>query len=148
MTLPECKAFCFGHPAPFSLCSTQHTPSADTFLSDTLRLSSSHQVVAGFASGLHGLTRNLALDLSPLDIRVNCVSPGAVETELWNPLPADARKAMMEGIAKSVLTARVGQPEEVAQAYLWFIKDTNVTGEIAYTDSGARYGPRPGIPPH
>ena len=38
-------------------------------------------LVAGYATGLHGMTRSLALDLKPL--RVNLVSPGAVETPLW-----------------------------------------------------------------
>ncbi|KAL8716360.1 MAG: hypothetical protein Q9220_000267 [cf. Caloplaca sp. 1 TL-2023] len=39
-------------------------------------------VVGSYAAGLHGMTRNLALDLAP--IRVNLISPGAVETEMWN----------------------------------------------------------------
>ena len=43
-------------------------------------------VVNGYATALYGLTRGLALDLAP--IRVNCISPGAVLTELWNPVRA------------------------------------------------------------
>ncbi|MCJ1229876.1 hypothetical protein MMC12_006547 [Toensbergia leucococca] len=42
---------------------------------------SSWSVVASYATGLHGMMRNLALDLAP--IRVNLISPGAVETEMW-----------------------------------------------------------------
>ncbi|KAI4157665.1 MAG: hypothetical protein L6R39_000615 [Caloplaca ligustica] len=39
-------------------------------------------VVASYAAGLHGMVRNLALDLKP--IRVNLISPGVVDTELWS----------------------------------------------------------------
>lgn len=64
-------------------------------------------VVAGYASGLHGMTRNLALDLKP--IRVNLVSPGAVDTELWNGMSEDVKSAMFKRIAESVPTGHVGK---------------------------------------
>ena len=53
------------------------------------------------------MTRNLALDLAP--VRVNCVSPGAVDTELWDNMPKDKKDEMMKGIAAKVPTGRVGQ---------------------------------------
>jgi NAD(P)-dependent dehydrogenase (short-subunit alcohol dehydrogenase family) len=53
------------------------------------------------------VTRNLAIDLKP--IRVNCVSPGAVETELWDSMPKEAKAAMMKSIAEKVPTGRIGR---------------------------------------
>lgn len=100
--------------------------------------------VAGFAGALPSLGRQLAYDLSKYDLRVNVVAPGAVETELWDGMPADARRGMMQQIAQKALTAKVGQPNEVAQTYMGLLKDTNITGQTIHTDSGNQYGPRPG----
>lgn len=94
--------------------------------------------VTGFATGLHGLTRNLALDLKP--IRVNLVSPGAVETELWDTQMGDdqeAKKAMMDHLRATLPTGRIAQPEDCAEAYLWLMKDASVTGTVVDSDSGA-----------
>jgi len=92
-------------------------------------------VVASYASGLHGMTRNLALDLKP--VRVNLVSPGAVETELWDRMSPDAREAYFRDIAGKLPTGQIGQPEDVAECYLWLMKDKNVTGVVVQTDGGA-----------
>lgn len=73
--------------------------------------------VRGVASRLtfsQSLTRSLAVDLAP--IRVNAVCPGMVQTEMWDSmLDAEARSAMFATGAKSLLTGRVGQPEDIAQ---------------------------------
>ena len=66
-------------------------------------------VVASYAAGLHGMTRNLALDLAP--VRVNLVSPGAVDTELWKDMSEDRKAAMFKGIAAKVPTGHVGKSE-------------------------------------
>jgi len=92
-------------------------------------------VVAGFATGLHGMTRNLALDLKP--IRVNLVSPGAVDTELWKMFSEDQKAAFMEGLRKKVPTGEIGKVEDVAECYLWLMKDKNVTGVVVQSDSGS-----------
>ncbi|KAB8070400.1 hypothetical protein BDV29DRAFT_34065 [Aspergillus leporis] len=87
-------------------------------------------VVAAYASGVHGMTRGLALDLKPL--RVNLVSPGATDTELWGP----AREQMRDDFAKTALLGKAGTPEEVAEAYIYFMRDTNATGSIVSSDGG------------
>ena len=89
-------------------------------------------IVAGYAAGLYGLTRNLALDLKPM--RVNLVSPGFVDTELWDE---GVRKMRAEAVAKSVPTGRAAMPEDIAEAYLYLMKDRNCTGSILKTDSGS-----------
>lgn len=93
--------------------------------------------ITGFATGLEGLTRALALDLKP--IRVNLVSPGAVATELWDTFLDDdaARRAMEEGLEQALPTGRVAQAEDCAEAYLWLMKDASVTGTMVNSNSGA-----------
>lgn len=93
-------------------------------------------IVASYASGLHGMTRNLAMDLSP--VRVNLVSPGVVDTELWKHMSAEQKQNMFKSVGERVLTGRVGRPEDVAECYLWLMKDSNVTGVVASSDSGSK----------
>jgi len=93
-------------------------------------------VVASYAAGLHGMTRNLALDLKP--IRVNLVSPGLLDTELWRDMSKEARDGMYTALAGKYPTGRVGKPEDVAEAYLWLMKDWNVTGTVVASDSGSK----------
>ncbi|KAL2358875.1 hypothetical protein BJ546DRAFT_30780 [Cryomyces antarcticus] len=91
-------------------------------------------VVGSYAGGLHSMTRNLALDLKP--IRVNLVSPGVVDTELWAGMDEAQKKAMFEGYEKVLPTGRVGQVEDVAEAYLYAMKDRNVTGTMISSNAG------------
>lgn len=92
-------------------------------------------VINGFATALIGLTRGLALDLMPL--RVNCVEPGAVLTPLWNSLPEDQKQHLIKSVAAGTLTGKIARPEDIAESYLFFFKDANVTGTIVRTDGGA-----------
>jgi NAD(P)-dependent dehydrogenase (short-subunit alcohol dehydrogenase family) len=91
-------------------------------------------VVGSFATGLHGLTRQLALDLKPL--RVNLVSPGAVATELWSGMPEVKRAELMEGFATKMATEKVGEPEDVAESYLYCMRDGNLSGSVISTNGG------------
>lgn len=93
-------------------------------------------VVNSYATGLQGMTRGLALDLKP--IRVNLVSPGAVQTELWSTvgLSSEQQKAMFEGYSKTQPTGHVALPEEIAETYLYLLKDTNITGSMISTNGG------------
>lgn len=94
-------------------------------------------VVASYAAGLHGMTRNLALDLKP--IRVNLVSPGMIVTEMWNHMGTpEENEKIFKATSEKLPTGRVGQPEDVAEAYLWLMKDKNVTGVVVASDSGSR----------
>ncbi len=93
-------------------------------------------IVASYAAGLHGMVRNLASDLKP--VRVNLVSPGAVDTDLWKGMGKEARKKTFEAMKNKFPTGRIAQPEDVAEAYLWLMKDRNVTGTVVSSDSGAK----------
>lgn len=94
-----------------------------------------HAVYGMGKAALAYMTRTLALELAP-DVRVNGVSPGAV---LW-PEPAqggdktDAAKAAI--LARTPL-ARMGTPEEVAEAVRWLLQDAGyVTGQVLRVDGG------------
>ncbi|KAK7958261.1 short chain dehydrogenase/ reductase [Apiospora saccharicola] len=90
-----------------------------------------YTVFAAYATALHGMTRNLACDYAPR--RVNCVSPGATETELWGDYAEMLRKASAE---KSLL-GKAGAPDEVAEAYLYLMKNTDATGSIVSSNAGS-----------
>jgi NAD(P)-dependent dehydrogenase (short-subunit alcohol dehydrogenase family) len=87
-------------------------------------------VVASYASGLHAMTRNLALDLKP--VRVNLVSPGPVDTELWGP----NRETIVAQFSKTAFMGKIGTAEEVAESYIYLMKDTNATGSMISTNGG------------
>lgn len=91
-------------------------------------------VITYFAAGLHGLTKALATDLAPL--RVNCVAPGFVDTSLWDGMGEEAKRTLLDRISGELPLGRVGTAEDVAEAYLWLMKDSNVTGTVASTNSG------------
>ncbi|RHZ62472.1 uncharacterized protein CDV56_108509 [Aspergillus thermomutatus] len=86
-------------------------------------------LVAGYLTGLHGLTRNLALDLKPL--RVNLVSPGVVVTPLWG------QDGVPDEMKNHTTLGKVGTPDEVAEAYVYLMKDTNATGSCISTNAGS-----------
>jgi NAD(P)-dependent dehydrogenase (short-subunit alcohol dehydrogenase family) len=90
-----------------------------------------YSVYSGFASGLIGMTRNLALDMAP--IRVNAVSPGATLTEMWGP----HREQIGEAVAKTALLGKAGTAEEVGEAYIYLMKNSDATGSYICTNGGA-----------
>lgn len=92
-------------------------------------------IVGSYATGLHGMTRGLALDLAP--IRVNLISPGAVVTELWDTLPEDKKQEMFKATSAKVPTKSIGKPEDVAESYIYCMRDENVTGSVISTSSGS-----------
>jgi NAD(P)-dependent dehydrogenase (short-subunit alcohol dehydrogenase family) len=91
-------------------------------------------VIGSFAGALHSMVRNLALDMKP--IRVNGVSPGLVDTELWR-LPEEAREQTMKAMSQNMATARPGHPEDVAETYLGIMKDYNMDGSMVSTNGGS-----------
>jgi NAD(P)-dependent dehydrogenase (short-subunit alcohol dehydrogenase family) len=92
-------------------------------------------IVATYCAGLHGLTKSLAVDLKP--IRVNLVSPGLVDTNLWADMSLQDRENMYKAVSAKTLTGKVGQADDVAETYLWLMRDKNSTGTIATSDSGS-----------
>lgn len=84
--------------------------------------------------GVVALTRAAAAEYAAEGIRVNAVSPGAIETELWANAPA----GMMEQVAAGIPMQRVGQPQDIAAAVIWLCSDAAgfVTGQNMAIDGG------------
>jgi NAD(P)-dependent dehydrogenase (short-subunit alcohol dehydrogenase family) len=91
-------------------------------------------LVSSYTVAIYGMAKNLALDLNP--IRVNAVTRGLLETEMWGDLSAEVDQAQMERTGTKFRTGRVGRPEDVANTYIWLIKDCNITGTVSLTMEG------------
>jgi 3-oxoacyl-[acyl-carrier protein] reductase/7-alpha-hydroxysteroid dehydrogenase len=85
---------------------------------------------------VNGLTKSLARELAPDHIRVNAVAPGVTNTDMVANLP----EAMREGIKKTIPLGRIGEAQDVANAFLYLASDLGsyVTGEILSVDGCAR----------
>jgi NAD(P)-dependent dehydrogenase (short-subunit alcohol dehydrogenase family) len=87
-------------------------------------------VSTAMAGAIEHLIRGLALDLAPL--RVNGVCPGAINTHIWETIPAATREAM----TKRLPVGRIGEPDEAAEAYLYLMRAGYTTGQVLYVDGG------------
>ena len=85
---------------------------------------------------VNGLTKSLARELGRSNIRVNAVAPGVTRTDMVAALP----KEMLERVAAPIPLGRVGEPEEVANCFLFLASDmaSYVTGEILSVDGAAQ----------
>ncbi|KAL9576343.1 MAG: hypothetical protein Q9203_007761, partial [Teloschistes exilis] len=92
-------------------------------------------IPASYAGGMHSMMRSLALDLRPL--RVNLVSPGFVGTEMWEWMEGGEYEALEEEQRKRTTTGEVGRAEDVAEAYLYCMRDRNLSGSVISTNGGA-----------
>ena len=91
-------------------------------------------MLALIGAGINGLTRQPAFDLGPL--RVNCVAPGVVETDLWDGMGDARKKTFFKDHESKIPTGKVAQPEDVAEAYVYLLKDRNATRLTVHTNSG------------
>ncbi|GAA4161740.1 SDR family oxidoreductase [Gryllotalpicola daejeonensis] len=78
--------------------------------------------------------RSLAVELAPL--RVNVVAPGVVRSPLWAQLSDADREGMYAGLAASLPLGRVGEPDDVAKAFLALMDQDYVTGAVSVVDGG------------
>lgn len=85
-------------------------------------------------AGLIGMTKSLAKELAPRNIRVNAVAPGYIETEMTDKLTEDQRQAML----KYIPLGRVAKPEEVAHAVVFLASPeaSYITGQTLIVDGG------------
>ncbi len=78
--------------------------------------------------------RALAVELAP--VRVNLVAPGIVKTPLWGALPETDRDALYRQSAAHLPVGHVAEPEEIAHAYLYAMRQSYATGEVLRVDGG------------
>jgi NAD(P)-dependent dehydrogenase (short-subunit alcohol dehydrogenase family) len=90
--------------------------------------------------GVIGLTKALAVEFASRNIRVNAISPGAIETQITTDIMAGVRdrKAHLDWLFSNIPMARRGVPEEVASACVFFASDESnyITGVNLYIDGG------------
>jgi len=92
-------------------------------------------IVSAANAALEALSRALALELAPL--RVNCVSPGIIDTPIRAAMPEEARKEMLAKTAASLPIGRVGLGEDVAHQIVACMTNGFMTGSTIYLDGGA-----------
>ena len=95
----------------------------------------------GAKAAVENFTRCWALELVKDGVRVNCISPGAIETNIWNvtDLSEEEAKKHKESMEKVIPMGRFGTPEEVANVALFLVSSeaSYVTGSIYAVDGGA-----------
>ena len=84
---------------------------------------------AASKAGLIGLTKSVAKELAPKGIRCNAVAPGFIRTDMTG---AQQDNPLMN----SIPLARMGEPEDVAEAVAYLVTASYVTGEVLRVDGG------------
>jgi NAD(P)-dependent dehydrogenase (short-subunit alcohol dehydrogenase family) len=86
------------------------------------------------AGSIEHLVLGLSVDLAPL--RINCVCPAGIRTGVWDSIPEDTRAKSFERMTSRQPIARIGEPAEVAEAYLYLMRGTYTTGQVLLVDGG------------
>jgi NAD(P)-dependent dehydrogenase (short-subunit alcohol dehydrogenase family) len=93
-------------------------------------------VVAAINGALASLAAALAVELGP--IRVNVVSPGWVDTPIWTFVAGDAKAATLDAMARRLPVGRVGQPDDIADAIRFLMRNGFTTGTVLHVEGGHR----------
>ena len=83
-------------------------------------------------AGLIGFTKALAKEVAPSGIRVNCVAPGVIDTEMNSHLSPDE----MTALADEIPMCRIGQAREVAECVYFLAESSYVTGQVIAPNGG------------
>lgn len=83
-------------------------------------------------AGVDALTKSLAKELGPSNIRVNSIAPGIINTRMNNHL-SDEEK---EDIKEDIPLEKIGEPEDIAKCVEWLIEDNYTTGQVISINGG------------
>lgn len=83
-------------------------------------------------AAIDGLTKALAKEMGPSNIRVNSIAPGIIETDMNNELT----KEDLNEIVSQIPLGRIAKPDEIVKSVKWLIDDEYVTGQIISVDGG------------
>lgn len=85
---------------------------------------------------VNGLTKSLARELAPFNIRVNAVAPGITKTDMVASLPEE----MIKPLIQTIPLGRIGEPKDIANAFLFLGSDmaSYITGVVLQVDGAAR----------
>lgn len=92
-------------------------------------------LASSICGAMEGLVRAAAVELAP--IRVNSVVPGVVKTNLWGSMTKADRQNLYKTVGDSLLVKRVGEAEDIAQAFVYLRKQHFSTGQNIVIDGGA-----------
>lgn len=99
------------------------------------RPSKGYSLGASICGAMDAFTRAMAVELAP--IRVNNIAAGVIKTNLWNNLSEEDRNGFYKYIEDTSLLKRVGEPEDIAQAFIYLMKQSHTTGQSLVIDGGA-----------
>ncbi|MBN8826256.1 MULTISPECIES: SDR family oxidoreductase [unclassified Spirosoma] len=91
-------------------------------------------LAASICGAMEGFCRAMAVELAP--IRVNVVLPGVIQTNLWNSMQPQERENFYQSVGSSLLVKRVGHADDIAQTYLFLMKQSFATGQTFIIDGG------------
>jgi NAD(P)-dependent dehydrogenase (short-subunit alcohol dehydrogenase family) len=91
-------------------------------------------VASSICGAVESLTRALAVELAP--VRVNAVAPGVVRSPLWTSMAQADRERLYRDTAASIPAGRVGEPGDIARAYLYLLTQPYATGSVLTVDGG------------
>ncbi len=96
--------------------------------------SSCESLYSASKSAVIGFTKSIAKELAPSGIRVNCVCPGVIDTDMNSVLSAET----LEGLAEETPLGRIGTPKEVAETIYFLSKESSsfITGQILGVNGG------------
>lgn len=93
----------------------------------------SHIAYQAVKGAIPHITRGLAREFAPDNIRINCVAPGVVRTRFHEKMSAEQKKLNLE---QRIPLKREGTPEQVADAILMLVKNDYITGDTVTIDGG------------
>jgi len=83
-------------------------------------------------AGVIGFTKALAKEVAPSQIRVNCIAPGVIDTQMNQELSENERKELLEEIP----LGRIGTPMDIVNCVNWLIEESYTTGQIISPNGG------------